>query len=417
MIQNHQHALILGGSIAGLLAARALADQFQQVTIIERDSLPAGTETRKGAPQAHHQHALLARGYAVMQALFPGLPDDLLAAGALIKDIAADVRWHQGDDWQPFTSGVPAVFLSRPALENLIRRRVQSLPNVEIRAACAVQGLLTTADHQCITGVQVQDRQTQQVLELNADLVVDAMGRGSPTHKWLAALGYTAPEEEVVNVGVTYTTRLYHRVTRDEQALAYLCSPSSAQERRGGGVFPIEGNRWIITLSGRQGEAAPTDEIGFLDYARSLPSQDIYSLMTAAEPAGEILVYKYPASCRRRYERLAHLPARLVVIGDAVCSFNPVYGQGMTVCALEAMVLREWWQNAATQGQEPDTRRFFHAIARVIDTPWKLSTDAEKEFMPTTQSTSILSKWLRAYIGRLRQRSQQDPVVARLSSR
>jgi 2-polyprenyl-6-methoxyphenol hydroxylase-like FAD-dependent oxidoreductase len=267
-------------------------------------------------------------------------------------------------------------------------------------------------DQQRVTGVQIEDRRMQQVLTFEADLVVDATGRGSPTPKWLTALGYTAPEEEIVKVGVTYTTRPYRRTVGDEQALAYLCSPVSGQERRGGSVFPIDDNRWIVTLSGRHGEAAPTDEPGFLEYARSLPSQDMYHLIQSAKPAGDIVVYKYPASRRRRYELLQHLPARLVVIGDAVCSFNPVYGQGMTVAALEAVTLQGWWQAAVARGQEPDSLDFFQAIAQVIETPWKLSTEAEKEFLPEAQPTSWVAKWLRSYFARLRQTSQHDPVVA-----
>jgi 2-polyprenyl-6-methoxyphenol hydroxylase-like FAD-dependent oxidoreductase len=410
--QDNQRAIVLGGSIAGLLAARVLADHFQQVLVIERDVLPEGAKTRKGAPQGQHQHALLARGYATMQELFPGLREELLAAGALIKDISADVRWHQGDYWRSFESGIPAVFISRPALEGLIRRRVQALPNVELRQQCAVQGLLTSNDHLRIVGVQVQERQTQQNVAWSADLVVDATGRGSPTPKWLNELGYQAPTEEVVNVGITYTTRLYQRTVSDDQALAYLCSPTSHQARRGGGVFPIDGNRWIVTLTGRQGEVAPSDEVGFLEYARSLPSLDTYQLIKAAEPDSEITVYKYPASRRRHYERLTRLPARLVVLGDAVCSFNPVYGQGMTVCVLEALALRDWWQAAAGRGQEPDTRRFFQAIARVIDTPWNLSTEAEKEFMPNRQPPRGAARWVAAYFKRLRQVSQHDPVAS-----
>jgi 2-polyprenyl-6-methoxyphenol hydroxylase-like FAD-dependent oxidoreductase len=241
---------------------------------------------------------------------------------------------------------------------------------------------------------------------------VDATGRGSPTPKWLAALGYTAPEEEVVNVGVTYTTRLYRRTVSNEQALAFFCAPAGSHERRGGGVFPIEEDRWIVTLSGRRGEHAPADEEGFLAYARSLPSQDIYQLLSTAEPAGDILVYKYPASRRRRYEALKRLPAGLVAIGDAVCSFNPVYGQGMTVCALEALVLGSWWQGATARGQEPDTVRFFRKIAQVLETPWKLSTDAEKEHSTAPEQRTLAAKWLHAYFLRLRRVSQRDAVVA-----
>jgi 2-polyprenyl-6-methoxyphenol hydroxylase-like FAD-dependent oxidoreductase len=165
-------------------------------------------------------------------------------------------------------------------------------------------------------------------------------------------------------------------------------------------------------LGGRCGEQAPAVEEGFLAYAASLPSQDIYQLVSTAQPAGDILVYKYPASRRRRYETLKRLPAGLVAIGDAVCSFNPIYGQGMTVCALEAQALGRWWQGAIARGQEPETRHFFQMIARLLATPWKLSTDAEKEHLTAPERRTLPAKWLRAYFLRLRQASQHNAVVA-----
>ncbi len=404
MNAKNKHAIALGGSIAGLLAARVLTDHFEQVTLIERDVLTSGAEPRKGAPQGRHLHALLARGYQALVALFPSFTADLLAAGAVIGDISNDVRWYQGGYSVNFKSGIDAVFISRPTLEHLIRQHVVALPNLILRQSCAVTALTTTADQQRVTGVTLQDRQTGQDETVTADLVVDATGRGSQIPKWLTLLGYATPEESAVNVGVSYATRLYQRTVSDDQAKALLSVPVAPLEKRGGGVFPIENNGWLATLSGYQGDNAPTDEQSFLDYAHSLPAPEIYELLKNAEPLSDIATYNYPASRRRHYEKLTRFPGHLIVVGDAVCSFNPIYGQGMTVCALEALALDEWLRTATQQNQPLDSIRFFQRIGKVLDVPWSLATGAD-----TVKAHPNL---LDRYFTRLKKVSQHDKVVA-----
>ncbi len=404
MHKANKQALVLGGSIAGLLAARVLSQHFDQVTLIERDALTEGADSRKGAPQGRHIHALLAKGYLTLLTLFPNFKNDLLAAGAVICDIANDVYWYQGGGYSVnFQSGVDAVFISRPALEQLIRQRVLALPNVTLRAGCAVTDATISADRQQVTGVTVQDRQTNQTETLVADLVVDATGRGSALLKWLTNWGYATPSESVVEVGVSYATRTYRRTVPDDQAKAWLSVPVAPLETRGGGVFPIEGERWLVTLSGYRGDAAPTDEASFVDYARSLPAQEIYELIKNAEPLSPIAPYQYPASRRRHYEQLTRFPANLIALGDAVASFNPIYGQGMTVCALEALALDEWLRAAVQSQQAPDTIRFFQAIGKVLDTPWTLATSADT----VKERPNLLDR----YFDRLKKVSLHDPVV------
>ncbi|CAN5848924.1 FAD-binding monooxygenase [soil metagenome] len=404
MNAQNKHAIVLGGSIAGLLATRVLTDHFERVTLIERDALPAGAEPRKGAPQGRHLHALLAKGYQALVALFPGFKTDLLAAGAVIGDISNDVRWYQGGYSVNFKSGIDAVFISRPTLEQLIRQRILALPNLTLRQSCAVTALTTTAEQQRVTGVMLQDRQTGQDETVTADLVVDATGRGSQIPKWLAQLGYATPAESTVNVGVSYATRLYRRTVNDDQAKALLSVPVVPLEKRGGGVFPIENSGWLVTLSGYQGDEAPTDAQGFLDYAHSLPAQEIYELLKNAEPLSEIATYTYPASRRRHYEQLTRFPVGLITVGDAVCSFNPIYGQGMTVCALEALVLDNWLCSATQQNQTPDSLQFFKLIAKVIDVPWALAKGAD-----TVKEQPTL---LDHYFNRLKKVSQHNKVVS-----
>lgn len=405
MNAQRKHAIVLGGSIAGLLMARVLTQHFAQVTLIERDALSEAAENRKGAPQGRHIHALLAKGYQTLLALFPDFKADLLAAGAVICDISQDVNWYQGGSYAVnFKSGIDAVFISRPALEALIRRRVLALPNLILRQSCVVETLTTTADQQQVTGVMINDRQSEQDETLTADLVVDATGRGSPLPKWLVTLGYATPEESVVKVDVSYATRIYQRTVSDDQAKAWLSIPVAPLETRGGGVFPMEGNHWMVTLSGYRGEATPTDEQDFMDYAHRLPAPEIHELLKSAEPISDIATYKYPASRRRHYEKLMRFPANLIAVGDAVCSFNPIYGQGMTVCALEAMALDEWLHIGVPQNQALNSLPFFQAIAKVIDTPWALATSADS----VKERPTLLDQ----YFTSLKKVSQHDAVVA-----
>lgn len=402
---QNQQAIVLGGSIAGLLAAAVLSRHFAHVTLIERDPIRDEVTPRKGTPQARHGHGLLAKGYQVMTELLPGLRADLQAAGAVFGDIAQDVRFYQGGYSLNYYAGIEVVFVSRPMLETLIRRRVLALPNVTLRAGCAVEGLLTTPDRGQITGVMLHDRQQDQRQTLAADLVVDATGRGSPMPKWLAALGYAAPEESTIEVGVSYATRLYRRAPGDMQTQGLYALPLPPLERRGCSIFPIEGDRWMVAVSGYRGEQAPTDAAGFEAYIRTLPTPEIAQLIKRAEPLSDPVVHTFPSSRRRHYEKLARFPGQLIVMGDAACSFNPVYGQGMTVCALEAQALDQWLQAAAKRQVQPDPRRFFQMIAKVIEVPWMLTAGVDNQ---RTQPAT----WVEKYIDWLRQATRRDQTVS-----
>jgi 2-polyprenyl-6-methoxyphenol hydroxylase-like FAD-dependent oxidoreductase len=366
------NAIIIGGSIAGLLAARVLADHFERVTLIERDLLPTDIQARKGVPQDRHVHGLLGRGLEIMNALFPGLENELLAGGALPVDLASETRWyHFGGYKLQFESGFVALMMSRPLLEWHIRRRVLALPNLAILQECAVDHLLASADSARVTGVALQRRSsTADVEPLSADLVIDASGRGSQSPAWLSALGYDKPTETVIKIGVGYTSRIYRRCPSDlVGARAVLIAPEPPQQTRVGAMSPIEGDRWMITLGGWLGDHAPTDEQGFLEFARSLPAPDIYDVISHAEPLSDPVAYKFPSNLRRHYERLDRFPAGYLVLGDAMCSFNPVYGQGMTVSALQATALDISLRERS--GELNDlARRFFQRAAKLIDIPW-----------------------------------------------
>lgn len=375
------HAIVIGGSMAGLLAARVLSDHFTRVTLVERDPLEGATP-RKGVPHGRHAHGLLAQGQRILEQLFPGLGDDLIAAGASSVDLMDDVRWYQPGGYRMRgASDIRGLSLSRPLLEAGIRRRVLAFPNVTVRTAAEVTGLVTSSDGTRVSGAIVARRADAAAPPetLVADLVIDAGGRGSRAPAWLESLGYERPQEERITIGVGYATRLFARRPDDlPGARAVIVQPTPPHQKRIGVLLPVEDERWIVTLGGWLGDHAPTDLDGFRAFARSLPAPDIYDVIKTATPLDDGTVYMFPMNLRRHYERLERVPEGYVVIGDALCSFNPIYGQGMTVCALEARELAVCLREAPSAGGLAGLpRRFYRRAAAVIDLPWQMAAGAD----------------------------------------
>jgi 2-polyprenyl-6-methoxyphenol hydroxylase-like FAD-dependent oxidoreductase len=413
------HAIVIGASIAGLLAARVLSDHFRKVTLIERDRLSAGWEPRKGVPQGCHIHALLARGEQVLSGLFPGLTEALLAGGAVPVDLANDIRWYQFGSFKVrFPSALVGLCQSRPFLEGHIRQRVLSLKNVDCRPDTEVLGVLATSDGRRLTGVRVRDRQSAGELCLYGSLAVDATGRGSASPKWLQQLGYPRPRESVIAAKVGYASRTYRRRREDlNGAKLVVVLPTPPHETRMGAVVPIEGDRWMVSLGGVAGDHPPKDEPGFLAFARSLPIPDVADLLRRAEPLSPITMHKFPWSVRRHYEDMERFPEGFLIVGDALCSFNPVYGQGMTVSALEAEAL-DFCLREKGSGLPPYSRsdlgpRFFRKVSSVVDLPWRLAASADVRYPnvdgPRTWSTTLFN-W---YLSKLHGVTAHDPAVHR----
>lgn len=407
-----QRAVVIGGSLAGLLTARVLSDHFAQVTLIERDPVTDRPEPRKGQPHTHHLHGLLAKGYTIMSRYFPDLPAALLAGGAIPGDMGTALRWYTfGGYRRQYDSGLTGVFMSRPFLEGLIRQRVLARPNIELLDQAPVERLLTTPDGQQVIGVEVsRSGQNPTRHSLTADLVVDASGRGSASPKWLAALGYPQPQESLVKVGVGYATRLYRRRAGDlTGAEALMITPEGPRDKRMGLIFPIEQERWICTLGGWAGDHAPNDAAGFMAFARSLPVPDLHHLLSKLEPLSDIRLHKFPANLRRHYEKLTRFPDGFLVLGDAVCSFNPVYGQGMTSAAMQAEALDELLTGRPSLAGL--WRPFFKQIATVIDIPWQLAVGEDFRFRETEGRKAPGTDLINAYVARVHRATHTDPVV------
>ena len=410
------HAIVIGASMAGLLAARVLCDHFARVTLIERDALPAQAENRKGVPQGRHLHALHAKGEQILCRLFPGLGDDLTQAGAVRVDVPGDFLWfHFGGYNVRFNSGLTQLAMSRPLLESHVRRRVLTIANLTRLEQHDVAGLLASPDRTRVVGVTVRPRaEGQSESTLNADLVVDATGRGSRTPMWLESLGYPKPPETTIGIGYGYTTRLYRQdPTCLTDARVIFIQPTPPHDKRLGGLYPIEGGRWIVTLGGYKGGHAPADEQGFLDHAKSLAAPDIYNVIRRAEPISDFVTHGVPSNLRRHYEKLARFPEGYLVMGDAMCSFNPIYGQGMTVSAMEADLLDRCLAAASRQDRPRGIfRAFFDGAAKVIDNPWMIAVGGDFLYAGVEGKKALGTDLINWYVGHAHNATHRDPAVA-----
>ncbi len=403
--------------MAGLVAARMLSEHFDEVIVVERDLLlDAHREPRKGVPQGRHTHVLLARGEQLLSALFPGLVPALLEDGALSVDLGQDLAWFHFGGWKARTeSGVHVLSVSRPLLESHVRRRVFALPGVRRLDGCEVLGLRTSPDRQRLTGITFRRREADQPEQLDAELVVEACGRGSRLPAWLEELGYPRPEETSVKVLVGNATRQYRRPEPSPypwKGLYILGTPP--ESRRLGTLLPVEGGRWIASFAGMLGDYPPSDPEGFLAFAKSLPDDSIYRVLRDAEPLTDIETYKFPAHLRRHYERMDRLPEGLVVVGDAFVSFNPLFGQGMTTACLGVMALDRCLseQRRHRGGDLTGLARRYHAAAAKATLPaWLMSTGEDFRAPEVEGQRPFLYPALRWYTGQVHRAARADREV------
>ena len=404
-----EHAIVIGASMGGLLAARALSDFFTTVTVLERDAFPTADTARKGVPQGRHAHGLLARGSAVLEELFPGFSNEVVAmSGGIRGDVVNDVTWiGHNVTLAHGKSDLVGLLASRPVLEGHLRRRLLALPNVHAIENCAVHGLVSDPSLESVTGVRASiDRKPGQIV--HADLVIDATGRGSSSAAWLDQLGYQPPVNERVKVGISYLTRTYRRRPTDLDGRLGMVVAGSAPNWRNGVILAQEHDRWIVSTGGFLGDDAPDHDEGFLAYLATLPSKEIHDVVAGAEPLTGFNRYRYLFSVRRRYERLTHFPRNYLVFGDAICSFNPIYGQGMTVAAQEAVAL----QRCLNVGADDLGRRFFEAAAKIVDIPWHIAVGNDLRHPQVEGARPAMQRFLNWYIGKLHLAATHDSTLA-----
>ena len=413
-----RRAAVIGASIAGLLAARILSERFDEVVLLERDRLPEGAAPRKGTPQAVQPHGLLARGRQVLDDLFPGFSAALLAQGALIGDAGSEVGIDaNGQRHAGAALGVDALAASRLAIEAEIRRRVRALPNV--RLLDGVDVLAPVHEDGRVLGLHWQPRAPAAPgagpaapHTLATALVVDCSGRASRSPGWLREWGYAAPAEERVQVGIAYTSA-YFRREPGRPPLACVIGAATPGLPRPAILIAQEPDaegreRWIAGVGGYTGDHVEPSLTAMAERARAIKLPEIAALCERGEVIGAPMRYGFPHSQRRRYERLARFPAGYLVLGDAIASFNPIYGQGMTVAALEALALRA----ALTRGTEGLARRFFKAAARVVDGPWQVAVGGDLALPMVPGPRPLPVRLVNAYLGRVHRVAVHDPVVA-----
>uniref|UniRef100_UPI00286C70A5 NAD(P)/FAD-dependent oxidoreductase n=1 Tax=Chamaesiphon sp. OTE_8_metabat_110 TaxID=2964696 RepID=UPI00286C70A5 len=304
----------------------------------------------------------------------------------------------------------PSTTMSRGLLEHLIRDRVFAIPNLKLLDRTIVKSLQTNPDRDRVIGIIVEQHGSAPPRSLTADLVVDVTGRSSRSGQWLKDLGYEPPFASKVHVNLCYTTRIYRRDPEDPRSHTWILnSPAPPQQSTFGGIIPTEGNRWIVSVGGWHGNWAPTTETGFLEFVRGLPSPDIYDIISQSEPLSAIVPYKFPFSLRRYYERLKRFPSGYLVLGDAVSSFNPTYGQGMSVAALEVVEL----DRVLTENVSPThlAQTFFQRIAKIIDIPWQLAVGEDFRFPQTTGIKPLGTDLLNLYATWVHRTTLHDPVV------
>ncbi|WP_169814189.1 NAD(P)/FAD-dependent oxidoreductase [Nocardia mexicana] len=402
-----EHAVVLGGGIAGLFAARALADHYAAVTIVERDRLPREVVKRRGVPQGQHSHGLLMRAADIAEARFPGLTDELITDGAKAFSAFDDFRAvFFGNVLHRSALGRSSVAASRPFLESHVRARVAALPNVTVRDDAAVAGLIAVDGG--IGGVRVMRREADEE-PIRADLVVDAMGRGSRAGAWLESMGYPRPREDQVPVDIGYAT-CHFRLPLDAVGgdRVILVGPTPARPR-GFGFAAQEGDIWVLSAFGVGKDNHPPATPGeLLTFAAEFAHDDVAAVLRRASPIDEVATYRFKTAVWRRYELLDRLPAGMLSIGDAVCCFNPIYGNGMTVAAITADLLDE----VLKRGTRDLPRRYYRRVGRMLRTPWWLTKFSDIALPPVPLGSSGAKSLLHSGMSRVFRAAADDPATA-----
>lgn len=407
MQKGEVQALVIGGGIAGLLAARVLSDYYDHILIVERDVFPAKPEPRAGTPQSYHLHRLLPRGKMILERLFPGYIDQLLAEGAYpFKDTDFAVTYAIGS--KVVRQPEKDASCSRAMLEWEMRQRVQRLPNVHFLSGQEVIDLETSSDHSRITGVHLRERgHTERQTTIKAGLVIDSSGRSSKLAQWLRELGYTLPETGETRATIGYSSRYYRMPPHfDRQLGAILTEGSYEKGIYAAALAPIENDLLTVILGSiGQQPAPPTDTAQFEHELTRLLTPQLAAVLQGAEPLAPPRGYRIPTCVRQHYEQVENWPAGLLAIGDALCHFDPIYGQGMTVAAIEAETLALCLGEQQQKPQADFERRTLQRMQAIIDPAWWLSTIADLRWPGVTyagqeppQGVRLLHRYIDQYV-------------------
>jgi flavin-dependent dehydrogenase len=409
------HAVVIGASLAGLLAARVLSECHDRVTIVDRNDIDfLGSDARRSHLD-RLPHALLPVDGEALSELLPDIVPRLLAAGGVLLDPGHDVHWHQqGGAKARARTRVAVVSMSGSLLDSEVLRMTLERSNITPLFGRRASGLLSDEQGRRVRGVLVEDPRVAGRERLVADLVVDASGRASRAPTWLISLGYGAPERSEVRMDLTYATRLYRRDPRLlPESEGILVCPSPPLGLRAGVLAPVEQDQWAVTLAGWLTDRPARDAAGFAEFARTLPSPEIHRVISAAEPTSDVFVRAVPSSLRVHFERLRRLPGGFLVLGGAMCSLNPVYAQGFAASILQALALRRCLQEIDPRSAPVDfTRRFFDRAASAIDSPWSLVAAEDLRFDGVKGPRGLARRAAHRYMARFHEASLRDPALA-----
>ena len=414
-----KRAIVIGGSIAGLLSAKVLSDFFDEVTIIERDNIERDdiegrSAARQGVPQSPQPHILLTRGYRILADLFPGLADDLTAAGAVPIDWGTDFHYFAFGGWnarQTTSTELKSFSCTRPLLEGIIRQHVERLRNVKRLSPYRVEAL--TGSQTSITGVECRHKKDNSNVQLiQADWVIDASGRSTNAAKWLADLNIQTPALETVDAQLGYATQRY-RIPDGWSApwKVLLVSHQPPDSTQLGYLAQVEGNEFIATLGGYSQQYPPLKHEDFLQAAKQLPTAEFYEAIAQSVPTSDIKAYRATANKLHHYETLPHMPTGFIAIGDSVCALCPAYGQGLSTSAMSAITLRNW----LTEEHKPlDARSFQKQLAKRIQPSWNIAAKSDSGFNEAKGrlKTAPLDRVLSKYMQRMMRKSQGDRELA-----
>lgn len=397
-------AVVVGGSVGGLLAARVLADAFETVTVLDRDELPDEPAKRRGVPQGHQIHLLHEAGRATIQDLLPRYGEEVVGAGGLILDYGSDFDFYSAGDYLADSEQyLPTYLASRLLYEHAVRELVTDVDGVDLRAETHCTDFLLDEAGEAVRGVEIRDGDATD--ELGADLVVDATGRTSQSPAWLESHGFPSPGTDEVHIDMAYASTYIERPPDARKAYYALPEPPRT---RGSLIHPVEGERWVVTFIGMHGDHPPTDPEGYEAFADSLPVSEPARLLDERRRLSPIRKHPFPHHQRHRYEDVAEFPDGFLVFGDAITSFNPVYAQGMSVAALEALQLH----HALAGGTEDLGPRFFDRAADVVDVAWDMAVGTDMGYEQTEGPGSGPSRIVELYNARLNRTAHSDARVA-----
>ncbi|GLV64235.1 glutamate synthase [Bacillus mycoides] len=367
-------AIVIGGSMAGKFAAKALSTSFKEVIILEVGEKWDGKASRKRVPQSNHPHVLLKGGEKAIEELFPTITNELIEAGSIINNFTRDLKWHQFGLWkQPFIGEVHMIQQSRSLLEWHIQKRIDQISNITIKYETLVKGLLVDGKLNKVCGVKVKYLEACMQEEVYADIVIDASGFGSKSIEWLREYEIEVKEEKV-RIDLFYATKMFKLKENEElDCCNMLMSPSFPENPYGVLIQTIEDNRYFVTFSGYANEKAPQTDDEFYDFAENLSIPNVTKFLNEAEGITDIKTYKIPYQVRRRFDLVSNVPEGLLVVGDAQCRFDPVFGQGVSVAAMESHQLQLLLQGRK-QLDKTFTQQFYKKAANIIETPWDMTT-------------------------------------------